>query len=89
MVDDTVGVNPNDQRDSDKEDLLPSDDDVAEEIIPMRASAKQTKIPRKQVAATTSNEMTSHHHHYQPILVCGESLSSLYFMLLEYRSCKM
>jgi len=62
MVDDTVGANPEDPRDSDGDDFLQSDDNDAdekeEENIPMRASARQTKIPRKQVVATTPARST-------------------------------
>jgi len=53
MVDDAEGADSDDPKDSDDYDLLPSDDDDdGEENIPLRAPAKQAKIPRKQTAAT-------------------------------------
>ena len=53
MVDDAEGADSDDPKDSDDYDLLPSDDDdEGEESIPLRAPAKQAKIPRKQTAAT-------------------------------------
>ena len=53
MVDDAEGADSDDPKDSDDYDLPPSDDDDdGEENIPLRAPARQAKVPRKQTAAT-------------------------------------
>ena len=55
MVDDPEGSDPEDPKDSDEYDLLPSDDEDEgdeEEKIPLKPPAKQDKIPRKKAAAT-------------------------------------